>query len=107
MDRLDARRCPWLPGNEPAGDPRVGAIAEAARELHEKRDKPLNPPGASEAELKSRALTNLYNQRPTWLQMAHEQLDRAVLDAYGWPHALTDDEILEWLLALNLARPSV
>ena len=25
-------------------------------------------------------------------------------DAYGWPHDLTDDEILERLLALNLER---
>lgn len=25
-------------------------------------------------------------------------------DAYGWPHALTDEQILERLLALNLER---
>lgn len=29
---------------------------------------------------------------------------RAVLDAYGWPHDLSDDQILERLLALNLER---
>jgi hypothetical protein len=29
---------------------------------------------------------------------------RAVLDAYGWPHDLGDDQILERLLALNLER---
>ena len=46
----------------------------------------LNPLGADAAELKKRTLTNLYNQRPTWLDLAHLQLDRAVLDAYGWPH---------------------
>jgi hypothetical protein len=34
----------------------------------------------------------------------HTTPDHAVLDAYGWPHDLTDDEILERLLALNLAR---
>lgn len=34
----------------------------------------------------------------------HTALDRAVLDAYGWPHALTDEQILERLLALNLER---
>ena len=30
--------------------------------------------------------------------------DEAVLDAYGWPHDLSDEEILERLLALNLER---
>jgi hypothetical protein len=47
---------------------------------------------------------NLYNANPTWLQLAHQALDRAVLDAYGWPHDLTDEQILERLLALNLQR---
>jgi hypothetical protein len=28
----------------------------------------------------------------------------AVLDAYGWPHDLADDEILARLLTRNLAR---
>ena len=31
-------------------------------------------------------------------------LDTAVLDAYGWGHNLSDEEILERLLALNLER---
>ena len=95
---------PWPPGREPAGDPRVEAIAQAARELVEQRDAWLNPPGASEAELKKRTLTNLYNQRPDWLDLAHKKLDAAVFDAYGWPHDLADEEILERLLALNLER---
>ena len=30
--------------------------------------------------------------------------DTAVFDAYGWPHDLTDEQILERLLALNLER---
>ena len=76
----------------------------AARDLVEKRDAWLNPAGAGEAALKTRTLTNLYNQRPTWLDLAHRALDEAVFDAYGWPHDLTDDEILERLLALNLQR---
>jgi hypothetical protein len=95
---------PWPPGQEPIGAPHVEAIAEAARELVEKRDNWLNPPGLPEKELKKRTLTNLYNERPTWLALAHEKLDRAVLDAYGWPHDLGDEEILERLLALNLER---
>jgi len=95
---------PWPPGKEPPDDPRVQAIAAAARELNEKREAWLNPPGASDAELKKRTLTNLYNERPTWLQLVHEKLDHAVLDAYGWPHDLSDEAILERLLALNLER---
>jgi type II restriction/modification system DNA methylase subunit YeeA len=95
---------PWPPGQEPTDDPRVQSIARAARELVEKRDAWLNPSGATEKELKSRTLTNLYNRRPTWLDLAHRKLDEAVLDAYGWPHDLSDDEMLERLLALNLER---
>jgi hypothetical protein len=95
---------PWPPGKEPVDDPRVQAIAAAAKDLVEKRDRWLNPEGATEAELKKRTLTNLYNQRPTWLDLAHKKLDQAVLDAYAWPHDLTDDQILERLLALNLQR---
>ncbi len=95
---------PWPPGKEPANDPRVQVIAAAAKDLVEKRDRWLNPEGASEVELKKRTLTNLYNQRPTWLDLAHKKLDQAVLDAYTWPHDLTDDQILERLLALNLER---
>ena len=95
---------PWPPGKEPADDPRVQAIAAAAKDLVEKRDRWLNPEGAGEAELKKRTLTNLYNARPTWLDLAHRRLDEAVLDAYAWPHDLADDDILERLLALNLER---
>ena len=56
---------PWPPGQEPPDDPRVAAIAEAARALVELRDRWLDPAGASERELKRRTLTNLYNARPT------------------------------------------
>ena len=54
------------------------------------------------ARLKDRTLTNLYNARPTWLDLAHRKLDAAVAAAYGWPADLPDDAILERLLALNL-----
>jgi len=60
--------------------------------------------GDCAAKLKQRTLTNLYNQRPTWLDLAHKRLDVAVAAAYGWPEDLTDEEILEKLLALNLER---
>ncbi|MGF7210541.1 type II restriction/modification system DNA methylase subunit YeeA [Skermanella aerolata] len=54
--------------------------------------------------LKKRTLTNLYNQRPAWLANAHGELDEAVAAAYGWPTDLSDDEVLERLLTLNLKR---
>ena len=95
---------PWPPGHEPAGDLSAEAIAAAARDLVAKRDAWLNPPSASESELKKRTLTNLYNQRPTWLDDSHRALDRAVFAAYGWPADISDDEILRRLLDLNHTR---
>lgn len=95
---------PWAPGKEPVDDLRVIAIGQAAKELVEKRDQWLNPEGADEATLKKRTLTNLYNERPTWLDLAHQKLDLAVLDAYGWSHDVNDEEILGRLLALNLEQ---
>ena len=53
-----------------------------------------------------RTLTNLYNERPTWLDLAHRKIDEAVFAAYGWNSSLTDDEILTHLLALNQERAS-
>jgi type II restriction/modification system DNA methylase subunit YeeA len=95
---------PWASSHEPQGHPHIEAIAAAAKRLVELRDAWLNEAGLSEAELKKRTLTNLYNQRPPWLVETHRQLDAAVLAAYGWPADLGDDEILAGLLALNLER---
>ncbi len=113
----------------PSG-PLAGCIAAAARRLNELRENWLNPaewvdwvrtpeeekagfpprpvakPG-HEAELKKRTLTNLYNARPAWLNLAHQELDKAVAAAYDWPDytpEMPDDEILRRLLALNLQR---
>ena len=103
------------------------AIAEAAAELNRLRGNWLNPadwvdrvpevmPGyadriipkpGKEKELKAHTLTNLYNQRPHWLDMAHQALDAAVAAAYGWEDytpEMPDEEILARLLALNLER---
>ena len=95
---------PWAPGKEPTDDPRVQAISKAAKELVEQRDRWLNAEGLSEAEKKKRTLTNLYNARPTWLDLAHKRLDEAVFGVYGWKSDLSDEEILERLLTLNLER---
>ncbi len=59
---------------------------------------------ASAKQLAKRTLTNLYNQRPTWLDLAHRKLDEAVFAAYGWEMGMSDEEILERLLELNLHR---
>jgi hypothetical protein len=54
--------------------------------------------------LKKRTLTNLYNQRPAWLDQAHTKLDAAVFAAYGWDSAIGDEELLAKLLELNLQQ---
>lgn len=55
-------------------------------------------------KLAKRTLTNLYNERPTWLDLAHKRLDEAVFAAYGWPTTLSDEDLLSRLLVLNLER---
>ncbi|NCA83459.1 MAG: class I SAM-dependent DNA methyltransferase [Opitutae bacterium] len=60
--------------------------------------------GASAALLKKRTLTNLYNERPAWLDLAHKKLDAAVFAAYDWKPDLTDADLLAALLALNQER---
>jgi hypothetical protein len=84
----------------------VSRTAAVARRLVDLRDGWLNPPGLEGDQLEQRTLTNLYNERPAWLPNAHEALDRAVVDAYGWPADRTGDEILARLLELNLDRSS-
>ena len=104
------------------------AIAEAARNLNELRENWLNPPewvkripevveGYPERlipknedaakQLKKRTLTNLYNERPTWLDNAHRQLDEAVAAAYGFSADIPDDDILAKLLEMNLNKTDV
>jgi hypothetical protein len=56
-------------------------VPAAARPLL--RQSAIMAEAAKDARLKKRTLTNLYNERPTWLKLAHEQLDRAVLSAYA------------------------
>ena len=65
------------------------------------------PKAGHEKDLAERTLTKLYNQRPAWLASAHEALNLAVAQAYGWSDytaAMPDEEILSRLLALNLQR---
>ena len=70
-------------------------------------DRILPKDEAAAAILKKRTLTNLYNERPAWLDMAHKRLDAAVAAAYGWTDwgdGLPDEEILARLFALNQDR---
>ena len=68
--------------------------------VHYPRIVPRDEDAAS--KLATRTLTNLYNERPTWLNQAHRKLDEAVFASYGWSVDLSDDQILKRLLALNL-----
>ena len=67
----------------------------------------LVPRDAFVFDLGKRTLTNLYNEPPTWLDLAHRRLDEAVFAAYGWSPSIDDDGLLAALLDLNLARPAV
>ena len=75
------------------------AIAEAARRLDDARWNWLGDRSYS-----TRTLTALYNKKPAWLVEAHRVLDAAVFAAFGWDPAMSDEQILEQLLALNLSR---
>jgi type II restriction/modification system DNA methylase subunit YeeA len=59
---------------------------------------------AAALQLAKRTLTNLYNEQPTWLDLAHQRLDEAVFAAYGWEPTLSNEDILTRLLALNQER---
>jgi type II restriction/modification system DNA methylase subunit YeeA len=116
---------PNVPAKQHADNPRAQKIAVAAKRLDELRNNWLNPPDlvvrvpevvegypnrilpkdeAATLVLKTRTLTNLYNERPSWLDNAHRTLDEAVAEAYGWKLDMSDDEVLTTLLALNLER---
>jgi type II restriction/modification system DNA methylase subunit YeeA len=116
---------PNIPAKEYESDPRAQAIAKATKRLDELRNAWLNPPDLVKIEpevvpgypdrilpkdaqaavtLKTRTLTNLYNQRPQWLADAHRDLDAAVAEAYGWPSDISEEDVLAKLLALNLSR---
>jgi type II restriction/modification system DNA methylase subunit YeeA len=116
---------PDRPAAKYAGDPRATSIAEAARRLNELREAWLNPPDLVERVpevvpgypdrivpvspkaaviLKRRTLTNLYNERPAWLDNAHRELDAAVAAAYGWPSDISEEDAQARLLELNRER---
>jgi type II restriction/modification system DNA methylase subunit YeeA len=116
---------PNIQAKDYESDPRAQAIAVAAERLDDLRNAWLNPPDLVKIEpevvtgypdrilpkdaqsavtLRTRTLTNLYNQRPQWLADAHRDLDVAVAAAYGWPADISEEDALAKLLELNLAR---
>jgi type II restriction/modification system DNA methylase subunit YeeA len=116
---------PNVPAAVFSRDPRAIPIAAASKRLNDLRENWLNPPelirrepevvpgfsdrilpvdAAAAAILKKRTLTNLYNERPTWLANAHADLDAAVAHAYGWPADISEDDALARLFELNQAR---
>src|SRR5574337_488619 len=104
--RLTDLRDAWL--NPPEWTDRVPEVVPLGMDRSPYPDRIVARPGF-ENDLARRTLTNLYNQRPAWLAQAHAALDAAVAAAYGWTDwtpAMTDDEILRRLLALNLERAS-
>ena len=56
--------------------------------------RPLTP---QERDIHDRGLVTLIRQH-------HDEIDRLVADAYGWPHDLSDEDILTRLVALNKER---
>jgi type II restriction/modification system DNA methylase subunit YeeA len=116
---------PNIPAKDYADDQRAKKIAVAAQRLNDLREAWLNPPDLVKREpevvpgypdrilpkdakaakiLAKRTLTNLYNERPAWLDHAHQELDAAVAAAYGWPADLSDEDILKRLFDLNQER---
>jgi hypothetical protein len=124
-----------IPRSVPESPIRAAAIeiARAAKRLSDLRDVWLSPPDWTERvpevvplgtthspypdrimpkhgyekQIAARTLTNLYNERPAWLDDAHNTLDQAVAAAYGWADyspGMSDETILSRLLALNMAR---
>jgi hypothetical protein len=123
---------PYVPNAEPTDSADYKAIAAAARALDSVRAAWLNPPELIESPqaLKDRTLTNLYNAVEAYransvaaripkaareiapqIAALHDELDRAVLAAYGWSDLADDlrsaagrEEVLRRLLAENARR---
>ena len=116
---------PNLSASERTESPHFEPIAKAASRLEELRNNWLNPADlvcrktevvagfpdrllpkdeSAAAILSKRTLTNLYNERPTWLANAHSALDAVVCASYGWPADISEEEALQKMLSLNHNR---
>jgi hypothetical protein len=79
------------------------AIGAAAAQLNRLREGWLHPKSTTVPADKL-TLTELYTSSPAWLKNAHSELDSAVSAAYGWTSDISDEQILERLLRLNIER---
>jgi len=96
--RLDALRMAWL------NPPELVRVEPEVVPGFPDRLLPVDEISAK--QLAKRTLTTLYNERPTWLDNAHAELDAAVATAYGWPADISTEDALARLLELNLERSS-
>ena len=86
---LDSERERWL--NPPEWIEPLAATVDLAEDLSDVpasarplvRQSAIQAAAARDPRLRERTLTNLYNERPTWLRLAHLEMDRAVLAAYA------------------------
>ncbi|MBE7553182.1 MAG: class I SAM-dependent DNA methyltransferase [Anaerolineales bacterium] len=104
-----------FPAPTEAQKERIRALAEQL-DAHRKRQQSLHP-GLTMTDMynvleKLRAGEALTAKEKTTheqglvsiLKQLHDDLDAAVFDAYGWPPSLSNEEILEKLVALNAER---
>jgi hypothetical protein len=71
---LVLKRFAFIGGHDPAM-----ALSDTSPKSNEPRSD-LGEAGKGQ----KRTLTNLYNARPTWFDLAHKKLDAAVFAAYDW-----------------------
>jgi hypothetical protein len=85
-------------------------LDKAYEQLLRYRDALDNPPLLIVSDIDHIVIRTNYTNLPTRTHtlllddFAHKRLDEAVFAAYGWHSDLSEEEILEKLLALNLER---
>jgi hypothetical protein len=95
-ERLDALRKERLEKHDFLTMTKLYNVLERVRALEAGKDDepPLTP---AERDVYEAGLVGV-------LKEIHDQIDEAVFEAYGWPSDLSEDEILERLVALNHER---
>jgi hypothetical protein len=103
LEKLRAMEAQQTHSSSPGLSRGATTLSGSAKQNVDGRDKPghdadervvLTP---AEEEIKDKGLILI-------LKELHEKLDRLVFEAYGWPPTLTDEQILEKLVALNHER---
>jgi hypothetical protein len=103
LEKLKAMEAQHTPSSPPGLTRGSTSSSDTAgsKEGVDGRDKPGHDEKISltpaEEEIKDKGLILI-------LKELHEKLDALVFEAYGWPQTLTDEQILERLVALNHER---